>query len=75
MFIDICYSLFINSDCVMLADWNLNAETVLKNSITCTVITHSLWKPIWKKSTINGLCLAFFMLKNDYKYELYTLRQ
>ena len=73
MFIDIFYSLFINSDCVMLADWNLNAETMLKNSITYTVITQiHFGNPFGKNQQQMTFVWLFliFMLKKDYKYEL-----
>ena len=73
MFIDVCYSLFINSDCVMLANWNLNAKTVLKNSITYTIITHiQFGNPFGKNQQQMTFVWLFliFMVRNDYKYEL-----
>ena len=71
-------SLQINSDCVL----QYYLQTVIKmrkktnseTSITYTELTKFLpWKPICENQ--HGLCLALSVLKNDDKYQLYTLRQ
>ena len=51
----------------------MRKKTNSKTSITYTELTQILpWKPICENQ--HGLCLALSVLKNDDKYQLYTLR-